>query len=41
MKKLSEALDIEPIEIINTEIIEIKPKDSIDDYGFTKSINGL
>jgi hypothetical protein len=30
-EKLSEALDIEPIEITNTEIIEAEPKDSIDD----------
>jgi len=30
-EKLSEALDIEPIEITNTEIIEVEPKDSIDD----------
>ena len=30
-EKLSEALDIQPIEITNTEIIEAEPKDSIDD----------
>jgi hypothetical protein len=30
-EKLSEALDIEPIEITNTEIIEVEPKDSVDD----------
>jgi hypothetical protein len=30
-EKISEALDIEPIEITNTEIIEVEPKDSIDD----------
>jgi len=30
-EKLSEALDIEPIEITNTEVIEAELKDSIDD----------
>jgi hypothetical protein len=30
-EKLSEALNIEPIEITNTEIIEVELKDSIDD----------
>jgi succinyl-CoA synthetase beta subunit len=30
-EKLSEALDIEPIEITNTEIIAVEPKDSVDD----------
>ena len=30
-EKLSEALDIQPIEITNTEVIEAEPKDSIDD----------
>lgn len=30
-EKLSEALDIEPIEITNTEIIELEPKNTVDD----------
>jgi hypothetical protein len=30
-EKLSEALDIEPIEITNTEIIDAQPKNEIDD----------
>jgi hypothetical protein len=30
-EKLSEALDIEPIELSNTEIIELEPKNTVDD----------
>jgi hypothetical protein len=30
-EKLSEALNIEPIEIMNTEILDAEPKDSIED----------